>query len=395
MFLILREGFRVAVGGVVGNKLRSLLTMLGIVIGVSAVIALYSVGSGVQNKVTSQIQGLGSNLVQVGTRGPGYKLEAQDIPKLMRQVPNIAYALPSVQAQNTYVSSIGQDAYQYQTSVDGEGESYLEVRDRKVTGGHFFTADDVSGRRPVAVVGTTVAKQLFGSQNPLGQHLRIKGQIFTVIGVLDSKGVGMGGQDQDDVVVVPYTVVQKLLGYNRLTSLILKVNSADNAKQVTTMTTDFYTRKFRTSDPVRVMSQDQILDTVSSTTQTLSLLLGAIAGISLLVGGIGIMNIMLVSVTERTREIGIRKALGAKNRDILLQFLLEALLISIMGGAIGVALGWLGAQGLGKVMGTTNVVSSMSVGMAFGFSAAVGIFFGLYPALRAAQLDPIVALRRD
>jgi putative ABC transport system permease protein len=387
------ESFRTAWLGIVGNKLRTALTMLGVIIGVAAVIALVSVGQGAQVQATAQIQALGSNLITVSARGNAYRIEDEDLAELKARVPGIAYLLPTVSSSQANVKGTGEAVT---VTVEGTGADYSVVRERGVTAGSFFTEDDVQTRRRVAVLGTTTATNLFGpGANPLGESIRILGQTFTVIGVAEPKGTGFGGQDQDDLILVPYRSLQRLMGLNRITVLTLKTNSAEESAVVTQQVTDYFVEKFRNQDAVRVQSQDQLLETVGSMTQIFTLLLGAIASISLAVGGIGIMNIMLVSVSERTREIGIRKAIGAKKRDILLQFLIEAVLLSGTGGVIGIAIGALGAVGIGSVMNFPTVVTSQSVSLSFGFSMFVGVVFGFYPALRASNLDPIEALRRD
>ena len=393
MLFTLIESLRTAWMGIAGNKLRTVLTMLGVIIGVAAVIALVSVGQGAQVQATSQITALGSNLVTVMVRGNGYRIETKDLDALMQRMPGIAYTLPTVSAQQTNVKADGDN---YQVNVEGTSDAYPQVRERGVTNGAWFTAEDVASRRRVAVLGTTTVTALYGpGANPLGRTVRILGQTFTVVGVAEPKGTGFGGQDQDDMIFVPYTTLQRLMGLNRIPSLVLKTRSAEDSAAVTQQVTDYFTEKFRNADAVRVQSQDQLLQTVSSMTQVFTMLLAAIASISLAVGGIGIMNIMLVSVSERTREIGIRKAIGAKKRDILLQFLIEALFLSVSGGLIGIAIGALGAMGIGKVMSMPAVVTAQSVILSFGFSMFVGVVFGFYPALRASNLDPIEALRRD
>jgi putative ABC transport system permease protein len=285
----------------------------------------------------------------------------------------------------------------YQVDIEGTSADYPAVRERNVQSGAWFTEQDVTTRRRVAVIGTTTVTKIFGERaNPLGQTIRFLGQSFTVVGVAEPKGTGFGGQDQDDRIFVPYTSMQRLMGFNRIPSLTLKtVDGADQAA-VTQEVTDYFVAKFRNnSDAVRVQSQDQLLQTVGNVTQIFTLLLGAIASISLAVGGIGIMNIMLVSVSERTREIGIRKAIGAKKRHVLLQFLIEAVFLSGAGGLVGIGIGALGAQGISKALSFPAVVTSSSVMLSFGFSMFVGVVFGFYPALRASNLDPIEALRRD
>lgn len=392
MFVLI-ESLRVAWLGVIGNKMRSVLTMLGVIIGVAAVIALVAVGQGAQIQATSQIQALGSNLITVTTRGQGYKIQEKDLAQLKEQIPDLAYVLPGVTASQQTVKAEGTD---YTVDIEGTGADYPAVRERGLLSGNWFTQEEVDGRQHVAVVGTTTAANLFGNGvNPIGKTIRFSGQSFTVIGVAEPKGTGFGGQDQDDRIFVPYTTLARMLGYNRIPSLTLKASSGDTAATVTQQVTEYFTAKFRTEDAARVQSQDQLLSTIGSMTQIFTLLLAAIASISLVVGGIGIMNIMLVSVSERTREIGIRKAIGAKKRDVLLQFLIEALILSLSGGAIGIALGWLASTGLATVLGFAPVVTASSVMVSFTFSLAVGVIFGLYPAYRAANLDPIEALRRE
>jgi putative ABC transport system permease protein len=389
------ESIRVAWLGIAGNKLRTFLTMLGVIIGVAAVIALVSVGQGAQASAKSQITSLGSNLITVMPRGGAYRIEESDITALKERVPEIMYYLPSVTAsQQTVKSGTGES---YQVDIEGTSADYPAVRERNVQSGAWFTEQDVTTRRRVAVIGTTTVTKIFGERaNPLGQTIRFLGQSFTVVGVAEPKGTGFGGQDQDDRIFVPYTSMQRLMGFNRIPSLTLKtVDGADQAA-VTQEVTDYFVAKFRNnSDAVRVQSQDQLLQTVGNVTQIFTLLLGAIASISLAVGGIGIMNIMLVSVSERTREIGIRKAIGAKKRHVLLQFLIEAVFLSGAGGLVGIGIGALGAQGISKALSFPAVVTSSSVMLSFGFSMFVGVVFGFYPALRASNLDPIEALRRD
>ncbi|HEY3367076.1 MAG TPA: ABC transporter permease [Symbiobacteriaceae bacterium] len=394
MLYTLSESIRVAWLGITGNKLRTVLTMLGVIIGVSAVIALVSVGQGAQASATAQIQSLGSNLIMVAPRGNSYRIEEKDIAALKIRVPQILYYLPTVNSPSATVKSGGAS---YTVNIEGTGADYPAVRERGVIDGDWFTQQDVDTRRRVAVLGTSTVTKLFGEgANPIGQIIRFSGQTFNVIGVAEPKGVGFGGQDQDDMIFVPYTSLSRILGFNRIPQLTLKVDSAADSAIVTQEVNDFYLAKFRNNpDAFRVQSQDQLLSTVNSMTQIFTLLLGAIASISLLVGGIGIMNIMLVSVSERTREIGIRKAIGAKKRDVLLQFLVEALILSITGGIIGIGLGGLGAVGLSKAMSFATKVTTSSILVSFGFSLFVGVVFGFYPALRASNLDPIEALRRD
>ncbi|HWI64655.1 MAG TPA: ABC transporter permease [Symbiobacteriaceae bacterium] len=394
MFTLI-ESLRTAWLGIAGNKLRTFLTMLGVIIGVAAVIALVAVGQGAQAQASSQIQALGSNLITVMPRGNSYRIEEKDLTELKMRIPEILYYLPTVSAAQQTVKA-GTGGESYTVSIEGTSADYPAVRERGVTNGAFFTETDVQTRRRVAVLGITTAEKLFGANaNPINQQIRLMGQTFTVVGLAEKKGTGFGGQDQDDLVIVPYTALQRLLGYNRIPTLTVKTNPDADSKVITQQLTDFYVAKFRNADGVRVQSQDQLLETVGSVTQIFTLLLGAIASISLAVGGIGIMNIMLVSVSERTREIGIRKAIGAKKRHVLLQFLIESLILSGSGGVIGIAVGSLGAKGISAAVNFPALVTTSSVMLSFGFSMAVGVIFGFYPALRASNLDPIEALRRD
>jgi putative ABC transport system permease protein len=387
------ESLRMAWLSILGNKLRALLTALGVIIGVAAVIALVSIGQGAQSATTAQIQALGTNLITVRPSGNGFRIEEKDLEVIQQRFDGIEAVLPSV-AGEQYVKAEGGDSIQ--VAIEGTGAAYPQVRDRGVAAGAFFTEDDVTGRQRVAVIGTTTAQNLFGRINVVGQQFRLLGQSFTVIGVAEPKGTGFGGQDQDDQILVPYSTLSRLQGLNRIPSLTVKSNSSDQSAVVTQELTDYFVTKFRNdANSVRVQSQDQLLSTVGSITQTFTLLLAAIASISLAVGGIGIMNIMLVSVSERTREIGIRKAIGAKSRDVLLQFLIEALILSGSGGIIGILIGAAGAFGVSKALSFPPVIQTSAVVLSFGFSVAIGIVFGFYPAYRAANLDPIEALRRD
>lgn len=394
MLFSLLESIRVAWLGIVSNKLRTVLTMLGVIIGVAAVITLVSVGQGAQVQATSQIQALGSNLITVAARGNAYRIVEEDLVQLRLRIPGIAYAMPMVTANQQTVKTEGSD--NYTVNIEGANADYPVIRERAIQQGAWFTEQDVASRRRVAVVGTTTAKNLFGEGvNPIGRTIRFLSQTYQVVGVAEPKGTGFGGQDQDDLILVPYSALSRQMGLNRIPTLVLKTSSADDSAVVTQQVTDYFAEKFRNPDGVRVQSQDQLLETVGSMTQIFTLLLGAIASISLAVGGIGIMNIMLVSVSERTREIGIRKAIGAKKRDILLQFLVESLILSVSGGGIGILLGSLGARGISTAMDFPTVVTTSAVMMSFTFSAAVGVIFGFYPALRASNLDPIEALRRE
>jgi putative ABC transport system permease protein len=392
MFVFI-ESLRMAWLSILGNKLRSLLTALGVIIGVAAVIALVSVGQGAQKSTEAQITALGTNLITVRPQGNGNRIVESDLAIIQQRFQGIEAVLPSV-AGTQYVKAEGSDSLQ--VAIEGTGAAYPQVRERGVAAGAFFTQEDVDLRNRVAVIGTTTAQNLFGNVNPLGRQFRLLGQNFTVVGIAEPKGTGVGGQDQDDMILVPYTTVARLQGINRIPSLTVKARSAEESKVLTQELTDYFVAKFRNDEnAVRVQSQDQLLQTVGTITQTFTMLLAAIASISLAVGGIGIMNIMLVSVSERTREIGIRKAIGAKSRDVLLQFLIEALILSGAGGIVGILIGGSGALALSRALSFPPAITPSAVLLSFGFSVAIGIIFGFYPAYRAASLDPIEALRRD
>ena len=387
------ESFRLAFNGLRANKMRSFLTMLGVIIGVGAVIALVSVGTGASREVTTQVEALGSNLVIVmPANARGRDLRVEDAATIEERVAGVAHAVPSLRESATVVWT----GRSIDTDVVGTTEFLPEVQSHPVGQGRFLSGQDVLYRRFVAVLGATARNNLFGLRDPMGQEIYISGYPFTVIGVMAEKGEGgLFTPDPDDRVLIPVTTAQRLLGTNKIGSIYVSVNQGANADLVTTHVQRIFEVRFGDADAVQVFSQQQILAAVGSVTGILTMLLGAIAGISLLVGGIGIMNIMLVSVTERTREIGVRKAVGARSRDILAQFLVESVIISLVGGAIGIALGMLGSAAISRLGNVPSVVSLSWVAIAFGFAAAVGVFFGIYPAMQASRLDPIEALRHD
>ena len=387
------ESFRLAFNGLRANKMRSFLTMLGVIIGVGAVIALVSVGTGASQEVTTQVEALGSNLVIVmPASARGRDLRVEDAATIEERVAGVAHAVPSLRESATVVWT----GRSIDTDVVGTTEFLPEVQSHPVAQGRFLSGQDVLYRRFVAVLGATARNNLFGLRDPMGQEIYISGYPFTVIGVMAEKGEGgLFTPDPDDRVLIPVTTAQRLLGTNKIGSIYVSVNQGANADLVTNHIQRIFEVRFGDADAVQVFSQQQILAAVGSVTGILTMLLGAIAGISLLVGGIGIMNIMLVSVTERTREIGVRKAVGARSRDILAQFLVESVIISLVGGAIGIALGMLGSAAISRLGNVPSVVSLSWVAIAFGFAAAVGVFFGIYPAMQASRLDPIQALRHD
>lgn len=385
------EMLKIAVSHLARNKMRSGLTALGVVIGVAAVISLVSVGEGASYAVTSQVQKLGSNLITVSTmRHLGGKLELGDAQMLLERVPSIVNSVPSVTAS----ASAKWLNRTYETTVEGSTPGYAAVLNVSVAQGRFLLPEDVSERRKVAVVGQTVVEELFQGSPPIGQSIMLNGQQFTVVGVLAPKGGGIG-RDYDDTILIPVTTAMRLIGTTTLNAIYCQARSADDAKAAVDHILVIFEKKLRRPDLVRVFSQDELIQTVGSVTGTMTTMLGAIGGISLLVGGIGIMNIMLVSVAERTKEIGIRKAVGAKRRDILLQFLVESVVVSLVGGVTGVALGAGGSAAISRFSGFATRISPAAVLLGFCFSLAVGLFFGVYPAMRAASLDPVEALRRE
>ena len=391
----------------VANKLRTLLTMLGIIIGVAAVIAMVSVGMGVRSNVVSSISRLGSNMLIVmagssnrggvrGGAGSMTTLTYDDAKAIKARVKNIDYVSPTV--QGSYQVVYGHE--NWSTTVTGVVPEYSAIQSLTMQSGIFFTEHDVDVRNRVAVIGPTVATNLFNTVNPVGKKIRIGNAPYTVIGLLASKGQSTGGQDQDDVVLIPLTTAQeRLLGITYVRSVNVQVSSQEKMDEVQANIEKLLRQRHRIreggEDDFNVRNMTSLMETMTQTTTMITLLLGSIAGISLIVGGIGIMNIMMVSVTERTREIGIRKAIGATYNSIMLQFLIESTLISILGGVVGIILGIGLAKGISQFGGFTTVISIVSIIASFGFSLMVGIFFGMLPARKAARLDPIDALRYE
>ncbi len=389
------------------NKMRSILTALGIIIGVAAVIAMVAVGNGAQARITSQVSALGQNLLNVfaGSKksggvqsglGSASTITLADAEAIIREVPDVAAISPEV---STTAQAIA-NGRNWSTSVVGESKDYLKIRSWKLTAGSMFNDVDVRSAAKVAVIGSKTANELFGSLNPVGQTLRIKNIPFTIIGLLESKGSGMGG-NQDDRIIIPYTTAMKrITGDKYLRSVNVQIVSANRMETAQQQITSLLRQRHRLtdgqqSDDFNIFNQKEIADTVNSISTVITLLLGSVAGISLIVGGIGIMNIMLVSVTERTREIGIRIAIGAQPGDIRLQFLIEAMTLSLLGGLIGVLFGVSVARLVSVFANFNAVVSAGSIFLAFGVSSVIGIFFGFYPAYKASTLNPIEALRYE
>ncbi len=389
------------------NRLRTFLTMLGMVIGVAAVVAMLAVGQGAQRMVNQTIASMGSNLFIVlsgGFTSGGLRMGSGSAPTLtlldadaIAELPGVAAVAP-VQPGN---SEVIYGASTWSTPVYGTSPSYLEVREWPLASGEPFTDYDLRSASRVALLGATVANYLFGDEDPVGKTIRIRNSPYLVIGLLARKGQSLDGRDQDDTILVPVTTAQrKLFGSQFLGTvryMMVQAGSADLMDRVERDITELLRARHRLNvdaeNDFTVRNLTAAANAAAATTRVMSLMLGAIASVSLLVGGIGIMNIMLVSVTERTREIGIRMAIGARRRDILLQFLLEAVIISVIGCCVGVALGVGGAFFAERVTQTTVAVTSGSIVLAFAVAAAVGVFFGLYPARKAAYLKPIDALR--
>jgi putative ABC transport system permease protein len=409
---MLLQALRIALRSLRVNKLRTALTMLGIMIGVAAVIAMVSVGAGAQARVAEQIQSLGSNLIIVlsgSTNAAGVRLgqgsqltiTEDDAQAIAREVPAVQVAAPSSRgsAQVVYGN------LNWSTAIQGVTADYFEARDWPVDDGRPILQEDVDGATKIALLGQTTALNLFGESDPLGQIIRIKKVPFTVVGILSRKGQSSWGQDQDDVIMVPLsTAKKKVLGVSAANarsvgSISIKIRAdedmADAENQIRGLLRQRHKLLPQQDDDFWLRNLSEVLQTQEESSKVMTYLLAAIASVSLLVGGIGIMNIMLVSVTERTREIGLRMAVGARARDILTQFLVEALTLSLIGGIIGIALGVGGSNAISYLAEWRTVLAPEAIVIAFGFAAAIGIFFGFYPARKASRLDPIEALRYE
>jgi putative ABC transport system permease protein len=390
------------------NKLRSALTSLGVIMGVAAVIVMMALGDGAKASIEQRVSSLGTNVITVSAgsanvggvrmgQGAVTTLTAADAEAIANEVRGVRYVSPGVNSRAQIVGPAGN----WSTQVQGTGASFADIRAWDLSSGSFFVDDDVERATRVAVIGAIVRDQVFGEgTNPIGEIIRINNQPFRVMGVLGRKGQSAFGQDQDDTVVAPYTAVQKrLLGTSHLSNILVALDKDAASTVVSANASDLLRRRHRIaagdSDDFNVRSPEEMARVLSSTTDTMAYLLASVAAISLIVGGIGIMNIMLVSVTERTREIGLRRALGAKRTDVLRQFVAEAMSLSLAGGTLGVLLGIGSAYTMSAVLQWATAISPIAIAMSFGFAALVGVVFGYLPARKAAALMPTEALRYE
>ena len=407
-FAAVRSAFR----ALAANTLRSILTMLGIIIGVAAVITMIAVGRGATDRVQEQMKGLGSNIMLVMPGGvtqggvrlgasTGQGLSEDDANAIARDVPEVQVAAPSMRTGAQVIAG----NTNWSTSIMGATNDYLEAREWPLQSGRAFEAAEIQGSAKVAMIGQTVATQLFGESDPLDQVIRIKKVPVTIIGVLGKKGQNSMGQDQDDIVIVPISTSRnRIQGGNagklkRIGAISVKVKEGQSMKIAEENIKDLLRQRMKVQpggdEPFTIRNLTEILQAQEESSKVMTMLLAAVAGISLVIGGIGIMNIMLVSVTERTREIGLRMAVGARGKDILTQFLIEAVTLSLIGGAIGVLIGAIATWAVGQFAGWQVSMTLASIFLATGFSAFVGIFFGFYPARKASKLLPIQALRYE
>ena len=399
---------RVALKALARNKMRTSLTMLGMIIGVAAVITMVALGRGAQSEIEAQVQSAGTNMITVRAgnfrsrgvsmgMGQSPSLNSRDVDAIRERVPDALYLAAGVRTRDQIIAA----NQNWNTTIQGTDIEYPQIRSWATELGTFFTTTQVQSAAKVAVLGSVVRDNLYGEGiDPIGARIRIRNQSFQIIGVMSSKGAGQFGEDQDDVVFIPYSTVNKKLrgrdGTN-ISQIDISANSADSIQVVADQIADTLREEHALGpgedNDFMVRTQEDLTRIRSQTTQTMTGLLASIAGVSLIVGGIGIMNIMLVSVTERTREIGLRMAVGAKSQDVLLQFLVEAVVLSLVGGLVGVGLGFGLSESLTRVLAWPTSIPADAIVVAVGFAAATGIFFGFYPARKAARLDPIDSLR--
>ncbi len=397
----------VALHSILENKMRTLLTMLGIIIGVGAVIVMVAIGQGAQSKIQEQVNNLGTNMIVVtpGTSSQGgvhrgaqsfNRLTVRDAEKIQRESLLVTAVSPVVFTRTQVIGGQGN----WRTNINGVSTDYQIIRNWDLQHGRFFDLSEVRQMRKVVVLGQTVAENLFPGEDPTGQIVQVRNVPVRVIGVLESKGQTASGTDQDDIILAPHTTVQtRLSGWSRIFQILASTATPNDIaaaqEEITAIMRESHSLSQWEEADFTVRNQSDLADAAQGTTEVMTLLLAAIASISLLVGGIGIMNIMLVSVTERTREIGIRMAIGARGRDILTQFLVESIVMSLVGGLLGMGVGFACAAAVAQITGWNTVIAPETVAIALVFSGAVGIFFGFYPARKAAALDPIEALRYE
>lgn len=391
--------FRMAISSVMSAKIRSFLTMLGIIIGVASVIVLVNLVTASTLSMRTQLESMGTNLIQVSISRGGWgqtrSVSLNDIEELAEENSDLFEAVTPL------VNGMGVIKYgtnNVNSSITGVNEDYLSIRSREMVEGRFITETDCANRSNVVVIGEYIRKELFGDESPVGQTVKINNEKFTVVGLLDKKSSNASAGSDDDIIILPYTRATRLLRNANINSFMVSAVSSDYMSEATEAIEDFLYKKFKNDDYYTVFNTAELIDTIDDALGTMSLLMAGIAGISLLVGGIGIMNIMLVTVSERTREIGIRKSIGAKRKSIITQFLIESAVISCIGGIIGIGVGITGSYFVCRALTMDAVPLSKQVTVilgSFAFSALIGIFFGLYPANKAAKLNPIDALRND
>lgn len=388
------QSLKMALASIVGNKARSFLTMLGIIIGVASVIILTGIGEGSTKAITDQLASMGTNLITVSMSrrmGGTRSIKIDDVVEFSEENDDLVSSVSPYLSSSATIKSGGNNC---SSMLDGVDSTYETIKNVELLSGRFISDTEVDNRANVAIVGTYIKEELFGGMDPIGETIKINGQIFTIIGMYDEVGDSTE-TSQDNKVTIPYTTASRLIKNKYISTFYVSAASDETVEDAVDALELFMTKKLGTSDGFSVSSQKEMLETMNEMTGVMTNMLAGIAAISLLVGGIGIMNIMLVSVSERTREIGIRKAIGAKTSDILLQFLIESTVVSCMGGIVGILFGVGAGGGVGKLLDIDFVTKTSMVVLSFAFAIAVGVFFGLYPAQKAAKLNPIEALRSE